>query len=490
MRETEYHNRQSDMKQKEHERFVRCLAMERGMKLTPRIFHHPRLPLEADAVRQLKDAARLPGVLDVLGMPDIHVGYGVPIGCVIAAAEIVCPAAVGYDVNCGMRLLLTPLRASEVEIKPLAEEIAARIPLGEGKDNYSLDAKSFKRLIAAGVPGLKQVEIPQLARDLKREWNLTGEAHHIEDGGALPADPDSCSDAAIKRGRTQLATLGGGNHFIELQVVDSVLDEAVAEEFGLFAGQFAIMLHSGSRGLGHQIGDDYMALGRDLAQADGRETVNRELPYFWLKEKHAKNYLGAMNSAANFAFLNRHLMALLVKDAFLEMYPGVPLVLLWDLAHNIAKFEEHLGRRVLVHRKGAARAFGPERMKGTDFAVTGQPVLVPGSMGTASYVMVGAETSADTYASINHGAGRVMSRKAASGRTRSGKELRGRSAAISDEEFRDAMQGIHLISENIRTAKEEAPQAYKDIDLITEAVVGSGLARAVARLKPLGVLKG
>jgi tRNA-splicing ligase RtcB len=485
-----YHMHEGKVNQAKKQSYVQSLPMEQGMKLTPRIFHHPRLPLEPDAVRQLQDAARLPGVLDVLGMPDLHVGYGVPIGCVIAALDIVCPAAVGYDVNCGMRLLLTPLMATEVEIKPLAEEIAHRIPLGEGKDNYALDAKSFKRLVGMGVPGLKHVEIPQLARDLKRNWNLTGEAGHIEDRGALPADPDACSESAIKRGRTQLATLGGGNHFIELQVVDRVEDEAVAEEFGLFAGQFAIMLHSGSRGLGHQVGDDYMALGRDLAQRDGRETVNRELPYFWLREKHAEDYLGAMNAAANFAFLNRHLMALLVKDAFYEMYPGVPLVLLWDLAHNIAKFEQHLGQRVLVHRKGAARAFGPERMKGTDFAAIGQPVLVPGSMGTASYVMVGAEASADTYASINHGAGRVMSRKAASGRTRSGKDLRGRAAGISDEEFRRAMQGIHLISENLRTAKEEAPQAYKDIGLITEAVVGSGLARTVARLKPLGVLKG
>ena len=472
------------------ERFVTALPREGAMKLAPRIFSHPHLPLEKDAIRQLRDAAQLPGVLDVLGMPDIHVGYGVPIGCVIAALDIVCPAAVGYDVNCGMRLLTSPLRAGEVDVKRVADEIASRIPLGEGKDSYALDKKSFRRLVNKGVSGLAEVEIPQLAKDLRHYWELVSELDNIEDRGSLPANANACSDGALKRGRTQLATLGGGNHFIELQIVDRVEDEVVAREFGLFKGQFVIMLHSGSRGLGHQIGDDYMALGRQLAAKDGRETVNKELPYFWLSEKHAEDYLGAMNTAANFAFINRHLMALLVKDAFLTNYPGVRLKLLWDLAHNIAKFEEHLGNRILGHRKGAARAFGPERMKGTRFARTGQPVLVPGSMGTASYVMIGTEKSADTYASINHGAGRVMSRIAASGRSRRGRDLRGRSAAITDEDFKRAMSGIYLISENIRTAKEEAPQAYKDIDLITEAVVGAGLARTVARLKPLAVLKG
>ncbi len=472
------------------QRFITTLPQAGAMKLAPRIYNHPRLPLEEGAVRQLRDAACLPGVLDVLGMPDIHVGYGVPIGCVIAALDIACPAAVGYDVNCGMRLLLSPLLAEEVDASKVAAAISQRIPLGEGKDNYKLEGAVFRRLLARGVPGLDETEIPRLRDDLGGIDRLASDVDNIEDGGCLPADPDACSDSALKRGRTQLGTLGGGNHFVEMQTVDRVFDETTAADFGIFAGQFAIMLHSGSRGLGHQIGDDYMSLGRTLAAADKRETVNRELPYFFLTEREAKDYIGAMNAAANFAFINRHIMALLVREAFEHHYPGARLRLLWDLAHNIAKFELHRGARVLVHRKGAARAFGPERMKGTKFAKTGQPVLIPGSMGTASYVMIGAPGSEETFASINHGAGRVMSRVAASGRSRHGKDLKGRAAAITDEDFRRAMQGVHLIAEDMRTVKEESPQVYKNIDLITEAVVASGLATTVARLRPLAVLKG
>lgn len=472
------------------QRYVTELPKTGAMKLAPRIYHHPRLPLEADALRQLRDAASMPGVLDVLGMPDIHVGYGVPIGCVIAALDIVCPAAVGYDVNCGVRLLLSPLFAGEIDAPKLATSIARNIPLGEGKDNYSLDGKSFRRLIAQGVPALDSVEIPRLRNGLCGIGRLAAELDNIEDGGSLPADPSACSDGALKRGRTQIATLGGGNHFIELQTVDRVFDESTAAAFGIFPGQFTIMLHSGSRGLGHQIGDDYMSLGRMIAARDKREIVNRELPYFFLREKEAQDYLGAMNAAANFAFINRHVMALLIREAFAQHYPGAPLRLLWDLAHNIAKFETHRGVRVLVHRKGAARAFGPERMQGTKFAKTGQPVLIPGSMGTASYVMIAAPGSEDTFASVNHGAGRVMSRVAASGRSRHGKDLKGRTAAITDDAFQRAMRGIHLIAEDMRTVKEEAPQVYKDIDLITDAIVSSGLATNVARLRPLAVLKG
>ncbi len=472
------------------EGFLITLQKEGKMRLSPRIYHHPHLKLETESVQQLKNASMLPGVIDVFATPDIHVGYGVPIGCVIAATDIVCPAAVGYDVNCGMRLLKTPLLAKDVDAKRIANEIAKKIPLGEGKENFQLSKEQFKRLIAEGVPGLAEIQIPALKNALKNDVSLVDELDHIEDSGSLPADPDKASDTAIERGRKQIATLGGGNHFIELQIVERIIDETTAKHFGLFKDQSVIMIHSGSRGLGHQIGDDYMRLGRNMAEKDGRFLPNRELPYFFLHEKPAKDYLDAMNAAANFAFINRHLMGVLVKDAFLTLYPGIKITTLYDLAHNIAKFEEHKGRRVLVHRKGAARAFSAKRMKGTPFACVGQPVLVPGSMGSASYVMVGTEANEDTYATINHGAGRQMSRVAASGRTRRGKELKGRESLISDEEFWESMKGIHLIAENIKTAKEEAPQAYKDIDLITEAILEAGLAKAVARLKPLAVLKG
>ncbi len=481
---------QPQAKRKIKEGFLITLEKEGKMRLAPRIYHHPKLKLEPEAVQQLKNASALPGVMDVFATPDIHVGYGVPIGCVIAATDIVCPAAVGYDVNCGMRLLKSPLKAKDVDTVRLANEIAKRIPLGEGKENFHLEKRLFKQLIAEGVPSLSRIEIPQFSRSLRNDISLAEDLDYIEDRGSLPGKPECVSERALDRGRKQLATLGGGNHFIELQVVDKVFDSRIAQEFGLFEGQFVIMLHSGSRGLGHQIGQDYMDLGRRIASKDGRFIPNKELPYFFLHEKHAKDYLGAMNAAANFAFINRHLMGALVKDSFLSLYPDARLVTLYDLAHNIAKFEQHKGRRVLVHRKGAARAFSARRMKGTPFERVGQPVLVPGSMGTASYVMVGTEANEDTFATINHGAGRQMSRIAASGRTRRGKPIRGRESLITDEEFWSSMKGIHIIAENIKTVKEEAPQAYKDIDLITEAILEAGLAKTVARLKPLAVLKG
>jgi tRNA-splicing ligase RtcB len=250
----------------------------------------------------------------------------------------------------------------------------------------------------------------------------------------------------------------------------------------MFEGQLVVMIHSGSRGLGHQVGGDYMKLAKKLAV--GKSPV----AYLDLSSKEGRNYLGAMRAAANFAFANRHLMGLLAKKNLLHFYPDARVRLLYDVPHNIAKFENHGGRNLLVHRKGATRSFGPLRMKNSSFSDTGQPVLIPGSMGTSSYILGGIDTKQNNLASVNHGAGRVMSRTEASGKWKKGKMIR--PPAVSDSEFEEAMAGILLLCESKRSVREEAPQAYKDIDVVMEAVLGAGLARVVVRTKPLAVLKG
>jgi tRNA-splicing ligase RtcB len=265
--------------------------------------------------------------------------------------------------------------------------------------------------------------------------------------------------------------------------VDRVFNQELAQKFGIFEGQFTMMVHSGSRGFGHQVGDDYMKAARKFDDEHGGGQPNNQLCFLPLDSKPGQDYLSAMNAAANFAFVNRQLMAVLAKAAVREVLGEVSVRLIYDVTHNIAKFERHEGRNLLLHRKGATRAFGPSRMAGGIFAETGQPVLIPGSMGTASYFLAGRDESELTLSSVNHGAGRVMSRTEARGKKK-------RKAAISDFEFARSMEGIYLICEDRRAIKEEAPAAYKDIDLVIESVIRAGLAEPVARMKPRAVLKG
>ncbi len=304
----------------------------------------------------------------------------------------------------------------------------------------------------------------------------------------MPGDPSTLSPRAIERGQNQLGTLGGGNHFIELQEVVEVREPGPAGEWGLFAGQLVVMIHSGSRGFGHQVGEEYMSLAR--SRRYGEPHPSPELCYMPVDSKEGRAYLGAMHAGANLAFANRHLMAALVRKNLVHHYPGTEMALLYDVPHNMAKWERHGGRELWVHRKGATRAFPAERMAGTPFAGTGQPVLIPGSMGSSSYVLVGVPENERALCSTNHGAGRRMSRTAAAGkvRYRDGKVIR--PGLITDREFEEAMEGITLICEDRHTIKEEAPQAYKDIDAVIEAVTGAGLAKVVARMRPLAVLKG
>lgn len=453
------------------------------MQVEATIYASNRIKLEDTAVKQLVDGASLPSVSRALATPDIHQGYGVPIGSVLGLEQVVVPAAVGFDINCGMRVIATDLRANSVDLNTLATSTRRDIPLGEGKSNLTLNRSDLDTVLASGVRGL--LDVKHSGHRVWDAWDNGEEKPNLqrmEDSGSMDGDPGAVSDYAKQRGRDQLATLGGGNHFIEFQIVNDVADKAVAARFGLFPGQLVVMIHSGSRGLGHQVGSEYMKLASKFS--GGKSPV----PFLDLASKEGRNYVGAMQAAANFAFANRHLMGALVKRNILYLYPSAKINLLYDVPHNIAKFEKHGGRVLFVHRKGATRSFGPRRMQQTGFADTGQPVLIPGSMGTASYILSGIDTGDTNLASVNHGAGRVMSRTAAKGKWKGKKMVR--PPAISDRDFQQAMEGVLLICEDKRGIREEAPQAYKDIDLVMETVLGAHLANAVVRTRPLAVLKG
>jgi tRNA-splicing ligase RtcB len=464
------------------------IPAEGGMHVDAVIYASEAIRIEPDSIRQLVDAAKLPTVDRALATPDIHVGYGVPIGCVVGLRDYVVPAAVGYDVNCGMRVITTPFRRSEFNVEEVAHSIHRDVPLGEGKNNVRLDFDDLDVILAKGVSGIREVAEGKAGRfwDVRSDEEEEADIRRIEDGGSMPGDPGAVSHHAKERGKDQFGTLGGGNHFIEIQVVDRVIETDIAKRWGLEPGTIAVMIHSGSRGLGHQVGDDYMKLASKL---NGDRSPTHHLAWLEADSKEGKRYIGAMFAAANFAFVNRQVMATLVRREIRHIYGDVPLPIIYDVPHNIAKREEHDGRMLWVHRKGATRAFPAERMQGTEFADVGQPVLIPGSMGTASYVLVGTPESAATYHSVNHGAGRTMSRTAALGRSHRHGKIVG-PGAITDEEFRKAMEGITLIAEDRRAVKEEAPQAYKDIDEVVRVVTEAGLAKVVARLVPLAVLKG
>ena len=465
------------------------LHMERrGQMVTDAtIFASEAIKLEPDAVRQLCDAASLPPAKKVLATADIHVGFGIPIGAVLGLDNAIMPAAVGYDINCGMRLLRTPFSRGDIDIDKIAISIARDIPLGEGKANLPLDKTCIEAVInkgAASVPTLVQ-------RTNHRAWEafdpdeFAEDLRRIEENGQMPGDPAAVPSNAIQKGANQLGTLGGGNHFIEVQYVQEIFDAALAKTFGLLKNQIVVMIHSGSRRFGYEVADEYMSIAARRPEMAERRKMLSFLP---TDSGAGKNYIAAMAAAANFAFTNRHIMTLLVRRCFNRMFGPTPLKMIYDVAHNMAKLETHQGNRLWVHRKGATRAFGAERMSATYFAKTGQPIITPGSMGTASFLLVGTGNSDESLCSVNHGAGRVMSRTAAMGKIRRGRVIT--PASISDEQFKRSMEGIKLITGNRSKIKEEAPDAYKDIDEVVRIVIECGWARAVARMVPLAVLKG
>ena len=451
------------------------------------IFASDTINLEPDAVRQLQDAASLPPAKRVLATADIHVGFGIPIGAVLGLDGAIMPPAVGYDINCGMRLLNTPFTKGQIDADKIALDIAREIPLGEGHENLRLDKTSLETVIHNGVAA-----IPSLAqRTNHRAWEafdpeeFAEDSRRIEENGCMPADVAAVPNTATQKGAHQLGTLGGGNHFIEIQYVQEVFDTDLAKRFGLSENQIVVMIHSGSRRFGYEIADRYMDIA---AQRPENADRRKMLSYLPTDSEAGKKYIAAMGAAANFAFTNRHIMALLVRRCFNRMFGPTPLKLVYDVTHNMAKFETHNGKNLWVHRKGATRAFGPDRMGDTIFGNIGQPIITPGSMGTASFLLVGTGHSDESLCSVNHGAGRVMSRTAALGKARKGRIIT--PGLISDDQFKRSMQGIKLIAGNKRKIKEEAPGAYKDIEEVVRIVVECGWAKAVARMVPLAVLKG
>ena len=442
--------------------------------------------LEAEnyaSLQQLMNVATLPGIVEpALTMPDIHWGYGFPIGGVAAfdpdKGGVVSPGGVGFDVNCGVRLLTSQIEREELERRkaPLADALYEAVPsgMGRGRKDFRLSRGDFEEILVEGPTPL-----------VERGFGETEDLEHTESGGKLSGtDPYAVSERAYKRGGSQLGTLGSGNHFLEVQYVDEVYDEEAARVFGLAPGTITVLIHSGSRGLGHQVCQDYVERFLEAAPKYGIELVDKQLAAAPIESPEGEAYLKAMASAANFAFANRQLIAHFTREAFASAgfdSEEHRLRVLYDLAHNNAKFEEHAGKEVLVHRKGATRAFGPgiEELP-EEYRPVGQPVLVPGDMGRYSFVLAGTEGAMrETFGSSAHGAGRKMSRRQAK------KAARGRNVT---REMEDA--GILVRAAGRATVDEEMSEAYKDAADVIEATHGAGIGRKVARLRPLIVVKG
>jgi len=438
------------------------------------------------SLEQAVNATTLPGVVGrVLVMPDVHQGYGFPIGGVAATelpSGVISPGAIGYDINCGVRLLASRVELGEAAgaMDDLASALDAACPSGVGKGGrLRLDGRDLERACREGG---------EWAR--KSGWGTDSDVARTEEGGSLEgADFSTVSPRARERGRPQMGTLGAGNHFIEVEVVDEIFDEEAARVMGLSEGCLTVMIHCGSRGFGHQICTDYVKSFQKAVGRYGIKLPDRELVCAPLDSPEGKAYEGAMRCAANYAFANRQVLAHFARNAFAETLRGraenVHLHQVYDIAHNMGKTEEHeidgKKRRVCVHRKGATRAFGPgfEDLP-PEYRSIGQPVLVPGSMGTASWVLVGTEKSMEhSLGSCCHGAGRTMSRRKAK-RSINGSELR------RELEGR----GIKVRAGSMPGLAEEAPKAYKDVDVVVDAVAGAGIARKVARLRPVAVVKG
>ena len=430
---------------------------------------------------QLVNVTALPGIARAaLGMPDMHEGYGFPVGGVAATRlpdGVISPGGIGFDINCGVRLLVSQLRQEAVaaSIEPLVHEISRSIPAGYGrKGRLSLTRDELDHVLDEGCPYLFREHGVGHPEDLE----------YIESGGALPgAEAGQVSDRAKVRGADQLGTLGGGNHFVEVQVVEAIYDEEAARRFGLFAGQIAVLVHTGSRGLGHQVCTDHLRTMDSVVRRYGISLPDRQLACAPLSSPEGRSYHAAMAAAANFGFCNRQVIGHRVRDVFRRVLrsPEAELRLVYDVAHNTAKIERYGSETLCVHRKGATRAFGPSNPElPKAYRGVGQPVLIPGSMGTASHVLVGTDEAREiSFASTCHGAGRAMSRGAAKRRV-AGHLLRAELLA----------RGIFVRCPSNTELAEEAPIAYKDVDRVVEVVHRVGIARKVARLRPIGVVKG
>jgi tRNA-splicing ligase RtcB len=462
-----------------------------GMRVPGVVFATKELmekAVEDRAVQQVANVATLPGIVKAsYAMPDIHWGYGFPIGGVAATdvdvGGVVSPGGVGFDISCGVRLIRSNLdwdRDAKPRIRDLTTTLGRRVPRGTGKGGrLALSGHEIERVLSEGV------RFP-----ISMGIGTEEDAELCEDGGVLEsARPEFVSNRARERAASQLGSLGAGNHFLEVQVVEEVYDADAATAMALAVGQVCVMLHSGSRGLGHQVCTDHLKLVDRTSRELGIEVPDRQLASVPVEHEVAERYLGAMAAAANFARANRHSLTHAIRECFAEVFggsvDGLGMSMVYDVAHNLAKIEEYevdgRVRKLCVHRKGATRAFGPghrdipQRYRGI-----GQPVIIPGSMGSASYVLVGTkEAETKSFSSTCHGAGRAMSRTRA-------KKVMGGAELVRELEG----QGIAVAVSQPKLLAEEAPYAYKDVSQVVRACEGAGLSRTVARLRPVGVVKG
>lgn len=462
-------------------------SFRQDMRVPARVYSSEKMLKEVfrdRSLSQLVNVTTLPGILNVaMAMPDAHEGYGFPIGGV-AAFEwpdgVISPGGVGYDINCGVRLLTSDFRAKDLapHIESLAHQIYRDIPTGVGRGGrHKLDKKELDRVLKDGL---------QWA--LKKGYAESEDVQHIESYGTLSnADPDNVSDHAKSRGADQLGTMGAGNHFVEVQRVDKIFLPDVARVFGLFEDQVVIMMHTGSRGLGHQIATDYIRKMGQVMPRYGIRLPDPQLACAPFSSPEGGEYFNAMAAGANFAWVNRQMMTWAMREAWRRILgkEGGELTLLYDVAHNLAKIEEHeidgKQQKVIIHRKGATRAFGPGNLElAKVFQKTGQPVLIPGSMGTASYVLVGTEQAMkESFGSSCHGAGRRMSRHAAK-----------REVDVNSLRQELEKEGVFVQAGSRAGLVEEAPIAYKDVHSVVDVVDEAGIAKKVASLKPLIVIKG
>jgi tRNA-splicing ligase RtcB len=460
-------------------------SFRRDMKVPARIYISAKMLemiFKDRSLGQLVNVATLPGIMKYsLAMPDIHEGYGFPIGGVAAMdlkTGVISPGGVGYDINCGVRLLRSNLNEKDVKSKlnQLTTEMQNQVPSGLGRGRkIKLSKEQIDKILEEGVPAL-----------VKKGYGVQEDVENCESEGRLnQANASVVSERAKNRGGNQVGTLGSGNHFLEIQRVDEVFDKRIADTFGLFKDQIVVMVHTGSRGLGHQIATDYIREMMRSMLKYGIKLPDRELAATPIDSSEGKRYFAAMACGANFAWANRHMISYYIRESWKKILgQKEELTLVYDVAHNVAKIEEHQingeRKKLMVHRKGATRAFPPGHPEVPErYREVGQPVLIPGSMGTASYVLAGTEASKEAWHTVNHGAGRRMSRKAAT------RQFPGAEVVKSLE-----VKGIIVKHWGYRGIAEEAPLAYKDVDSVVEVVDNAGLAKKVVKLVPLAVIKG
>ncbi|WP_372589585.1 RtcB family protein [Fervidobacterium pennivorans subsp. shakshaketiis] len=437
--------------------------------------------IDEEAIEQLKNVATLPGIVKAAyAMPDIHWGYGFPIGGVAAfdlEDGIISPGGVGFDINCGVRMLVVEGNPDIVKknLETLIRRIYENVPVGVGEtSDLRFSKNDFKKIVEQGAK-----------RVIEMGYGTEEDLLRIEDNGVLEeSDFSDVSEEAYERGKDELGTLGAGNHFIEIQLVEEVYDEEIASVFGIKKGDITILIHTGSRGFGHQIATDYIKYMRDNLKEHNKNLPDKQLINAPFKSKWGQAYYSAMNCAANYAFANRQIITHMIRKAFKSVV-GMNVRLVYDVAHNIAKVEEYeidgRKRKVIVHRKGATRAFGPGNPALPEvFKKTGQPVIIPGSMGTASYILVGTKKAEEmTFGSTAHGAGRALGRREAT-----------RELTVNHVLKELESKGIKIMAKSKKGIVEEAPEAYKNVDKVVQIVDELGISLKIAKCIPLGVVKG